>query len=315
MPRLGPAVDGDRQIPVGDVTARQNRKNRVMALVADGFPVPEGRLFELLGLLSEPVTDLGGVREILRREPRLETQILGLLSSSPLEEYRRPMGVSEAVVLLGSERLRILVLGCALADFAGRRLPVETVRAFWHHSLLTALLSQKIAAEAQPASAEQAYFGGLLHDIGRLPLLIVAHEEQTAGHTLPARLHDEPALERDYFGVDHCEVGRWIACCGSFSPWIADILEHHHDPSQASEDATLTAIVAAGDRCCQTNAVPAVCGVTEAPVAAPVSATAHDGELLFRSRPVNLLAEDQAAHSRFLETSTRYTPFPRFGSC
>jgi putative nucleotidyltransferase with HDIG domain len=290
-----------------------------MSLVADGFPVPEGRLFELIRLLGDPVMDLGGVSEILRGEPRLGTQILGLLSSSPLQEYRRPMGISEAAVLLGSERLRILVLGCALADFAGRRLPAETVRGFWHHSLLTALLSQKIAAEVQPESVEHAYFAGLLHDIGRLPLLIVAHEEQTAGRKLPSRLHDEPALERDYFGVDHCEVGRWIACCGNFSPWISDILEHHHDPSQAAEDPTLTAIVAAGDRCCQTHGGPAFRRGVDLPAGTPRAATAPsvtpiDGELLFRSRPANLLSEDQAIHSRFLETSTGYTPFPRFGS-
>jgi len=310
MPRPGPTVDLYLQIPVGDTNARQNRKNRIMSLVADGFPVPEGRLFELLRLLGDPVTDLGDVSEILRGEPRLGTQILGLLSSSPLEEYRRPMGVSEAVVLLGSERLRILVLGCALADFAGRRLPAETVRGFWHHSLLTALLSQKIAAEVQPESAEQAYFGGLLHDIGRLPLLIVAHEDETAGHTLPSRLQDEPALERDYFGVDHCEVGRWVACCENFSPWIASILEHHHDPSRAAEDATLTSIVAAGDRCCQAPAGPAFRSAVESE-----AALAPGGGLLLESRPSNLIAEDQANHSRFLEICTRYTPFPRFGSC
>ncbi|MGD0963630.1 MAG: HDOD domain-containing protein [Candidatus Acidiferrales bacterium] len=313
MPRLGPAVDFCRQIPVGDASARQDRKNRVMTLVADGFPVPEGRLFELIRLLGDPVTDLGGVSEILRGDPRLGTQILGLLSSSPLQEYRRAMDVSEAVVLLGSERLRMLVLGCALADFAGRRLPTEAMRAFWHHSLLTALLSQKIAAQAQPESAEQAYFGGLLHDIGRLPLLIVAHEQENEGCQLPSPLHDDPALERDYFGVDHCEVGRWIACCGSFSPWMADILEHHHDPSQALQDASLTAIIAAGDRCCQNRTGPEFRPQPDATASDAAIPTA--GELLFRWRPSDLLAEDRAAHSRFLEAYTQYTPFPRFGSC
>ncbi len=124
-------------------------------------------------LLGEPVTDLRGVSELLRARAapgRADPGAAALLSPARISPRHGP---AEAVVLLGSERLRILVLGCALADFAGRRLPAETVRAFWHHSLLTALLSQKIAAEAQPAFAEQAYFGGLLHDIGRLPLLIV----------------------------------------------------------------------------------------------------------------------------------------------
>jgi HD-like signal output (HDOD) protein len=287
-----------------------------MALVAEGFPVPQGRLFELIRLLGESVTDLGGVSEILRAEPRLGTQIVGLLSSSRREECRRALGVSEAVVLLGSDHLRILVLGCALADFAGRRLPAETLRNFWHHSLLTALLSQKIAAEAQPEAAEEAYLGGLLHDVGRLPLLIVAHEEERAGHALPAQWHDEPALEREFFGVDHGEVGRWIACCGNLAPWMADILEHHHDASGAVEDSTLTAIVAAGDRCCREETLQSTAAGRCAGTSSAAGANcAPSGELLAVARPASLLEEDRALHSHFLESSTRYTPFPRFGAC
>src|ERR1700690_863592 len=309
MPRLGPRnADLYRQIPGDEVSARQNRKNRVVSLVAEGFPVPKGRLFELIKLLRAPVMNLGGVSELLSCEPRLESQILGLLSSSPWEEYRRPMDPAEAVVLLGSERMRTLVLGCALADFAGRRLPAETVREFWHHSLLTALLSQKIAAEVKPEAADDAYFGGLLHDIGRLPLLIVAHEQESEGDKTSRHMHDEPARERDYFGVDHCEIGRWIACCGNFSPWIADVLEHHHDPSKAAQDAALTAIVAAGDRCCQQHKDPTLSG-EYGPQPAKLD---DDGDLLFRMRPSNLIGEDQAVHSQFLENSTRYTPFPLF---
>jgi HD-like signal output (HDOD) protein len=287
-----------------------------MALVAEGFPVPQGRLFELLSLLGDPVLHLEGVRQILRREPRLEAQILRLLSSSPLQEHRRPLGVPEAVVLLGSERLRILVLGCALAEFAGRRLPAETVRDFWQHSLLAAVLSQRIAAEVQPELVEQAYFGGLLHDIGRLPLLIVAQEEAQAGRALPAAVHDHPAREREYFGVDHCEVGRWIACCGNFAPWIAQILEHHHQPARACEEATLTAIVAAGDRGCQAQVPPAPGGAeipARPPLPAAVCEAPGDGDL-FGTRPARLLAHDQALRSGFLHRSGPGTPFPRF-SC
>jgi putative nucleotidyltransferase with HDIG domain len=311
MPRLGPRTpDTHRQVPVSDPTAREKRKNRVMSIVADGFPVPNGRVFELIRLLNNPVMDLGGVSELLQAEPSLGAQILGLLNSSPLEEYRRPMRVSEAVVLLGSERLRILILGCALADFARRRLPAETVRGFWHHSILSALLSERIAREVQPEAVDHAYFGGLLHDIGQLPLLIVAHEQEGDGVKVPSDLHDDLTLERAHFGVDHCEVGRWIALCGNFSPWMADVIEHHHDPSRAAEDSTLTAIVAAGDRYSRKHSNAEFSGGLKQD-----AAKEDCGELLFGRRPSNLLGQDRAAHSRFLESSTLYTPFPRFGSC
>jgi hypothetical protein len=90
---------------------------------------------------------------------------------------------------------------------------------------------------------------------------------------------------------------------------MSDVLEHHHDPALATQDATLTAIVAAGDRCCQSGNEP-VLGAQRGPCAAP-----SDGDLLCHMRPANLLEEDQAAHSAFLQTCAQPTAFPRFGSC
>jgi putative nucleotidyltransferase with HDIG domain len=282
----------------------------VLSIVAEGFPIPRGRVFELLQLLSAPVIDLDGISEMMHTEPRLQAKILGLLKSSPFREYQRPLGVPEAVVLLGSERLRILTLGCALANFAGSRLTAETMRDFWHHGILTGLLSERIAQEVQPDAAEKAYLGGLLHDIGRLPLLIVAREQELNGTRVPPGVHGDPLLESSYFGVDHCEVGRWIALSGNFAPWMADIIQYHHDPSHVAGDATLAAIVAASDRCCPVPSHP-----ERGDRHAGYPLTRDYGELLLHMRPAGLLEDDRAAQSCFLENSSLYSPFPRFGSC
>src|SRR5581483_5243784 len=102
----------------------------------------------------------------------------------------KSQSIAEFLILLGSERLRILALGCAVAEFAGKRLPVETMRDFWQHSILTALLSARIAREARAESIERAYLAGLLHDVGKLPLLVAAHEQQSADGRRSVELHE-----------------------------------------------------------------------------------------------------------------------------
>lgn len=310
MFRPGPkAASQYLPIPISDRTAQEFRKQRVMSLVAAGFPLPEGRLFDLLRLLGEPVVDLSRVSERMRAQPRLNGQILGLLRSFPFAEYRQPLALDQAVVLLGSERLRILILGCALADFAGRCLPVQTVRDFWQHGILTALLSERIAREACPGEAERAYLGGLLHDIGRLPLLIVAHEQQCGGAKVPPGVHDQPVLERSYFGVDHGEVGRWIAVSGNFPAWMTALIAHHHDPFEAGEDAALAGLVAVADRHCRTPEQPK-------PLGQEAQALPRDGgEGVFSLRPASLLQQDRALQSCFLGSASLRAPFPRFGVC
>lgn len=249
---LGPnTADFDFATVACHSAARENRKKRVMSIVADALPTPEGRIFDLVRLLAEPVKDLNAITEILRGQSLLNAQILDLVKSSVPTDSGKAHHFSEALVLVGAERLSILAAGCAVAEFAGRRLPAETVRDFWYHSLLTALLSEKIAREVHPESIERAYVAGLLHDIGRLPFLIALHDEEANSGKASVQLHgqqDQPASERMYFGLDHCEVGRWMAFSGNFSPWMRDVIEHHHDPSLATEDPQLVAIVAAADR-------------------------------------------------------------------
>jgi len=122
------------------------------------------------------------------------------------------------------------------------------VQAFWEHSFLAAALSKRTAQRAGFPETEQAYVGGLLHDIGRLPLLIVAHEEEIEGGTPPTDWLEEPAVEREYFGLDHCEVGRSLGAAWKLSPSLIDVLENHHSPSEAVRDRNLVEIVAVGDR-------------------------------------------------------------------
>jgi putative nucleotidyltransferase with HDIG domain len=306
MLSLGPrTASSDHLDRAAQILARNRRRRRVVSLLTAGLPLPRGRAFELLRLLSQPVLDLRGVTTLIDRQPLLHTQLLGFSASASFRAVGAPRGVAETAVLLGSERLRALTWGCALAEFAAQRLPLATMRAFWQHSILTALLAEKIAREAQPEAAERAYLAGLLHDIGRLPLLVALQEQdpETEGGSFSA--HDEPAAERRYFGLDHAELGRWIALSGSLSAWLRDALAHHHDPACACDDPSLAAIVAAADRASQPYSV--------AESAHPVAERAAQ-ELLDLRRPRHLAGQQRAAQSSFLKRAGNAAPL-RLGCC
>jgi HD-like signal output (HDOD) protein len=57
-------------------------------------------------------------------------------------------------------------------------------------------------------------------------------------------------LEREYFGIDHCEVGRWIGVSWNFSPALLEVMVSHHNPQEATHDSQLAGVVAAADRFC-----------------------------------------------------------------
>jgi putative nucleotidyltransferase with HDIG domain len=226
---------------------RERRKHRVNAVTSDGLSKLPGHAVQLNSLLSSPAVDLSEASEVIRSEPNLYVQVLSLANSALANPRQPVLSISEALVLLGAEHVRTLVLSYAFMKVAGEQLSDQSIQEFWRHSSLSATFSERIARRLGSPEPEEAYVAGLLHDIGRLPLLIVAQEEKAKGSVVPLKWQDNPSLEREYFGLDHCDAGRSIGAAWNFVPVLIDAIEYHHAPLNAKIDASLVGIVAAGD--------------------------------------------------------------------
>jgi len=240
-PQAEPALETAPEI-------RERRKRRVAEVAAQTLAGLPRHIAQLDALLSATPVDLKQVTNVIRIDTEICELLLSLASTELFNPEPSNLAVSESVVLLGSTRLRALALSCSYMRSAGARLPNDDRRNLWQHSFLTAALSERTARQVAYSEAGQAYLGGLLHDIGHLPLLIVAREEEAAGYTLPAEWQDIPAVERDCFGVSHCTIGRSIASAWNLPGALIDAIEHHDVPAHAKNDPALAEIVAAGDR-------------------------------------------------------------------
>jgi len=227
----------------------ERRRQRLMQILANGLPTLPSYVLDLNALLSSASVDLKKVGKVIRTDPSLSAQVLRLCNSALFGLRRRVISIEQAAVLLGTERLRTLILTCSVMQFAGKRLAAERLATFWQHSFLAALLSERIARQTDYFEKEQAYLGGLLHDIGQLPLWMVVVEDES--RHLPPPPPDWPDnchLEREFFGMDHCKVGRWMAVSWNFMPSFLDVFEAHHHPDRAKHDPYLVGIIAVADR-------------------------------------------------------------------
>ena len=160
-----------------DPEARQSRKLALMAALSEGLPTLPAYVFELNSLLAAAPVNLKRVGEVIRTDPSLTAQVLRLCNSAFMGFRERVTKIEHAVMLVGTERLRTMVLTCSLVEYVGHRVASEDIQSFWQHCFLTAALSERIARAIAYAQPEQAYLAGLLHDIGALPLLVVTSTE------------------------------------------------------------------------------------------------------------------------------------------
>lgn len=226
----------------------ERRKKRLMDILSKGLPTLPQYVMDLNALLTSSSVDLKKVGKVVRTDPSLSAQVLRLCNSALFGLRRRVVSVEQAIVFLGTDRMRTLVLTCSLMQFAGKHMPMDQVLKLWQHCFLCALLSERIAQKTDYFEKEQAYLGGLLHDIGQLPLWILVIEETGKSRALPPENWcDNVILEREYFGMDHCKVGRWMAVAWNFMPSFVDVFEFHHSPERAQHDPYLVGIVGLAD--------------------------------------------------------------------
>ena len=112
-----------------------------------------------------------------------------------------------------------MVLTCSLVEYVGHRVASEDIQSFWQHCFLTAALSERMARGISYPSAGAglprrtlARYWGLAPPGGHLDGVARARKYDH----LRLRGSEAVDLERERFGTDHCEVGRWIGVSWNF---------------------------------------------------------------------------------------------------
>lgn len=229
--------------PKGQTGNTADGTTRPTDWLAGALPVLPPPVFEANRLLQSLPVDLKKVSKAIRGHSGLAAQVLGMCNSALGTTGERLLDIEQAVVLLGIERLRVLVLTCHLLAHAEEQLPPPASKWFWQHSFLAGALSREIALFLGLAVSEAAYVGALLHDMGRLPLLALLRPPAKSFNPHDENLEEE----RNTFGLDHCEVGRIMALQWGFPVELVDVVEHHHAPENAVNQE-LVRVVAAADR-------------------------------------------------------------------
>jgi HD-like signal output (HDOD) protein len=226
--------------------------SRLSGLISQGLDPLPTCLFELESLLNADVVNLEKINQILSSNVRFSRRILGLANKILAESNESARSVSDAVVLLGPSLFHSVILVCAITQLGDYDARDENAKAIWSHGIQVALASEGAAREAQYPFCGVAFTAGLVHDIGHVPLLLVACQQTKMLEELSTvRWQDNIEFERHIFGLDHCQVGKWMAKTWKFSDSIMDAIVHHHDPRAALVDPRLTDIVNAAETSCE----------------------------------------------------------------
>jgi putative nucleotidyltransferase with HDIG domain len=235
-------------LAAGDPARLQEVKAQILA----GGDLPTLPLIALqVGrLASNPLTGMSEIVRIIRNDPPLTAKILRVANSAFYGMPRRIESLNMALVVLGMRELNNLVTCITiLKTFPPQGGAHEfDRRSFWEHSAGTGEIARVIATRLHLRLHGVEFTAGLLHDVGKIIFDQNLHNEFVTALDLAATERISSAeAERRTIGLDHAEVGAWLAENWSLPPTITEAIRYHHQPHLAPEYASLTAVVRLAD--------------------------------------------------------------------
>jgi putative nucleotidyltransferase with HDIG domain len=201
---------------------------------------------ELLRLLGERDYSMHQLMEQVRQDPALTARVLKVANSARFGRTREIESLNQALVILGEGEIQCLVTTISVMrafDFGQQGGHVQQDH-FWAHSVGCAEMTQQIAASFGLRFHGTDFIAGLLHDVGKVVLDQHFHEEFMAcielTKTMGLPLFE---AERRLLGVDHAEVGAWLAMRWDLPGSLVEAIRCHHDSDVDSVNRQLVACV------------------------------------------------------------------------
>jgi HD-like signal output (HDOD) protein len=196
------------------------------------LPITVSRVLEVTNNPESSANDL--LKAILPDQ----TMCVAILKIANSVLYGRPKQVSSletAVTVLGFNEIRNIVLAKA-AVTAFNSIPKtheKEIGAFWDHAF-TCGLAARIIGEHINQPSGQFFIGGLLHDIGKLAMLLAFGEKYDTlkwftGFSTTAKLQEE----QQAFAITHDIVGGRLLRHWQFPDNLIAALHYHHTPNSS----------------------------------------------------------------------------------
>ncbi len=215
-----------------DDRTRDLIQRRVLKRVKDIPSLPQF-VVETLNKLDDPKSSAADVGEKLSKDEGLVVRVLRLANSAYYGLSRRISCVSEAISFLGFKTVKSIVLAATVYKFMDSAFSGYSLDRgeLWKHSQSVGATARYLSERLKIGEPEEAYIGGLMHDIGK----IVLNDYVRFGYSIILRLVEEDDIpfcdaERQVLGFDHAQVGGLIMEQWNLPDIYSYVTTYHHSP-------------------------------------------------------------------------------------
>jgi putative nucleotidyltransferase with HDIG domain len=218
------------------------------------IPGPPVLASRILGLVEDDKASLVEMEKIISNDASFSTRLLRIANSPYYGMSKKINTVSEAVLHIGFNTMKSLVITASINDI--HRSFGEFEQRLWEHSLGVSIAASILAAETEAVKQDEALISGLIHDMGKI---ILNNAMPDSYASMFKEIINEKGFsflfaEAEMLGFNHCDVGGVVARKWNLPESLAVVIESHHPETLPTfsrpEHDTLCRIVHIADAMC-----------------------------------------------------------------
>ena len=208
------------------------------------FSLPDA-VIRINELIDDPNTQTHELAETILCDAGLAARLLRLANSAYYNRRNRIETISHALILLGYQNLRDLIMTTvAVSVFQGLPPALVNMDRFWLHSIRCGSTARKLAQYRRLPQGEQFFITGLLHGVGKLIFYSQCPEGycevlKSMGDNVVART----AAERRIFKCTYAELGAELLKSWRLADHLCLAVAHHLEPAKAPTPYRLEATI------------------------------------------------------------------------
>lgn len=209
-------------------TRQENLRRRIQEIKErHKLPSPPALVTKVINILKDPDFNVRELSRVISDDPSLASRALSLSRSPRYAQRFQPRTVHEAILVLGFQTVRNIVVASAAQSFVSRKNRIT--EKLWIHSVGAALAARILAKRTRFADPEAAFLTGLLHDVGEMILFDgdprgfeqIAEDVQQSQESIVQK-------ETKLFAFDHAAVGVALLDFWNIEEQVSEAILTHH---------------------------------------------------------------------------------------